>query len=227
MDCDESNSGLYRMLGLHKAPLSIMEMVGGKKGIKERLSPKYAPGSQAGTNVLARDRISLKEIPAANIAERDGIRLVSTGKIVESMEGCACPIGMLGREFLSKLELSDNEVVLVDMEAGIEHFGRGVETSVDAILAAVEPSMESILLASKIMHLANSMGIKNCHAVLTKVNSEALQATLSRELAKSGVPVAGAIPYDAEIFEACLEGHPLGKGKALEAAVSIVDILLR
>jgi len=226
VDCDESNSGLYRMLGLNKAPAPIMELVGGKKGLKERLAPKYAPGSEKGTNVLAKEKVSLEEIPSDNIAEWDGIRLVSTGKIVESMEGCACPIGMLGREFLEKLELSDDDVVIVDMEAGIEHFGRGVEKGVDIVLAAVEPSMESITLAAKIMQLSGSMGIKRFRAVLTKVNSEAIGATLSRELEKAGVPVIGAIPYDAEVFEACLDGRPLGRSLALEAAGKITEELL-
>ena len=62
--------------------------------------------------------------------EKDGIRLVAIGKILQSLEGCACPMGVLSREFLKKLRLKDKEITIVDMEAGVEHFGRGVETSI-------------------------------------------------------------------------------------------------
>jgi CO dehydrogenase maturation factor len=226
VDCDESNSGLYRMLGLQQAPLPIMEIVGGKKGIKERLAPKYAPGSKKGTNVLERDYILIEQIPEANLAVNEGIRLVSIGKIVNSMEGCACPFGMLGREFLAKLKLSSEDVVLVDMEAGIEHFGRGVETSVDTVIATVEPSMESITLASKIRQLSQTTGVNRFAAVLTKINSEIVESTLKDELKKAGVPVIGAIPYDDMVFEACLKGQRLSGNKALEAAAKIANAIL-
>lgn len=227
VDCDESNSGLYLMLGLAQPPTPIMELLGGKKGIKERLKPKYSPGESAETNVLAREKVLLGDIPSPYVARKDGLRLVSTGKIVQALEGCACPIGVLGREFLKKLELAADEVVIVDMEAGVEHFGRGLETSVDTVLVAVEPSMESITLAERIKHLADGVGIKKLWAVLNKVNSDSIAEKLSAELHNRGVPVIGTIPYDPEVFEACLEGRPLGRGKARQAVDSIVDFLLR
>jgi len=227
VDSDESNSGLYRMFGFNQPPIPIMELVGGRNMVKERLSPKYSPeGSELETNVLAQDKISLENIPSTYMSEKDGIRLISIGKIMQSLEGCACPIGILGREFLKKIKLKDDESVIVDMEAGVEHFGRGVETSVDSVLVMVEPSWESITLAEKIKHLADGVGIDRFWAVLTKLNSDELASRLTKELTKKGVVVIGAIPYDSEVFEACLDGRPLGKGKAAEAAGKIIDFLL-
>lgn len=227
VDSDESNSGLYYMLGFHQPPVPLVELAGGRKMVRKLMPPKYAPGkSEPGTHVLSQDKILLDDIPHQNIIERDNIRLVIIGKILQPLEGCACPMGVLGRELLGKLQLKGDEIVIVDMEAGIEHFGRGVETNIDSVLIVVEPSLESIILAEKIKHLAIGIGIGNIGAVLNKIDSDDLALKLSHELAQRGVAVAGSIPYDAAIFEACLEGRPLVKGKTTEKVGKLVDFLL-
>ncbi len=227
VDSDESNSVLYWMLGFHQPPVPLVELAGGRKMVRKLMPPKYAPGeSEPGTHVLSRDKILLEDIPHQNMTERDNIRLVIVGKILQPLEGCACPMGVLGRELLGKLQLKGNEIVIADMEAGIEHFGRGVETSIDSVLIVVEPSLESIILAEKVKHLATGIGIDNIWAVLNKIDSDDLALKLSHELAKRGVAVAGSIPYDADIFEACLEGRPLAKGKTADEVGKLVDFLL-
>jgi CO dehydrogenase maturation factor len=85
------------------------------------------------------------------------LKLVSIGKILQALEGCACPMGVLSREFLNTLTLDENELVIVDMEAGVEHFDRGIDESNDTILLVVEPSMESIIMAEKIRCLSAGM----------------------------------------------------------------------
>jgi CO dehydrogenase maturation factor len=90
----------------------------------------------------------------------DNLVLVSIGKILQSLEGCACPMGVLSREFLKKLHLGTKEAAFIDMEAGVEHFGRGIETSIDGVLVVVEPSMESLELAARIKTLAGEAGVK-------------------------------------------------------------------
>ena len=227
VDSDESNSVLYWMLGFHQPPIPLVELAGGRKMVRKLMPPKYAPGeSERGTHVLSQDKILLEDIPHQNMIERDNIRLVIIGKILQPLEGCACPMGVLSREFLGKLQLKGDEIAIVDMEAGIEHFGRGVETNIDSILIVVEPSLESIILAEKVKHLATGVAIDNIWAVLNKVNSDDLALKLTNELARRGVAVAGSIPYDADIFEACLEGVPLAKGKTTGAVRKIVDFLL-
>ena len=59
-------------------------------------------------------------------------------------------MGALSREFLKRLSLQEDEMAIVDMEAGVEHLGRGVETSLDGVLIVVEPSLDSLELAEKI-----------------------------------------------------------------------------
>jgi CO dehydrogenase maturation factor len=227
VDSDESNSGLYRMLGFDRPPIPLMELVGGKKGLKERMAVKFSSGeSEPKMEVLTLDKILVKDIPPQHIKERDGLRLVNIGKILHSLEGCACPMGVLSREFLAKLYLDEGEIAIVDMEAGVEHFGRGIETSIDKVLAVVEPSFESLELALRIKELAAGAGVNKTWAVLNKINSDEIAARLKKELGKRGMEVIGVVHNEPKIFEACLEGHRLGEGVASKEIRGVVDAML-
>jgi len=217
VDSDESNSGLFRMLGFEKPPIPLMELLGGKKELKQKMNRP---------NVLAAEQIDIGDIPPLYAPAKDGLILVSIGKILQALEGCACPMGVLSREFLKKLRLNRNEIALVDMEAGVEHFGRGVDASLDGILLVVEPSLESITLAERVKGLAAGME-KKVRAVLNKITSDALASKLEDELRRRNIMVVGAIPYDPEIFEACLEGRALGRGEAAVQVGKILDLLLQ
>ncbi len=219
VDSDESNPGLPRMLGFDRAPLPIMELVGGRRGLKQKMN---SPSGE----ILDQNEILIEGISAQHMFERDGVRLVGIGKIVQSLEGCACPMGVLTREFLNKLRLEADEIVIVDMEAGVEHFGRGVERSIDSVLIVVDPSFDSLQLAEKINSLSAEIGIDNVWAVVNKATSDELASKVSEELRKRGVEVVGIIHHDPEIFEACLEGRILSKGKAAEDVGKILDSLL-
>jgi CO dehydrogenase maturation factor len=217
VDSDESNSGLHLMLGFDRAPVPLMELVGGKASLKQKMSQP---------EVLAQAEIRLRDIPPEHMLERDGIALIAIGKILQSLEGCACPMGVLSREFLKKLRLKDKEIAIVDMEAGVEHFGRGVETSIDGVLVVVEPSLESITLAERVNSLATGSGVRETWAVLNKISSDRMASKLKEKLAERGIRVIGAIHNAPEIFEACFEGRPLGRGKAGEEIGKVLDCLL-
>lgn len=216
IDSDESNSGLFRMLGFENPPVPLMELVGGKSVLKEKMIHN---------KVLTETQISTKDIPGQYLLRRDGLMLISIGKILQSLEGCACPMGALSREFLKKLHLGDNEISIMDMEAGIEHFGRGVDTGIDNVLVVVEPSLESLVLAERIKGLTEGIK-KDLRAVLNKIDSDILASRLSRELKTKGIDVIGIIPNDPEIFDACLEGHGFRMGDASNAAGKALDALL-
>lgn len=218
IDSDESNSGLYRMLGFDSPPRPLMDLLGGKRGLKEKMAQK---------TVLAQQSITLDELPGNNFIRRDGLTLLSIGKVLYAFEGCACPMGVLSREFLKKLSLDNSQLAVVDMEAGVEHFGRGVDETVDWVVLVVEPSFESVAIAKKIMALSSQMQRK-VRAVINKVDSEAVSSRIKAELEASGISVAGVIPRDGVVFEACLEGRSLeGASAALAAAGSILDSLIR
>ena len=159
--------------------------------------------------MLAQPQFSVQDLPPEYVAEKDGKRLIAVGKIHQALEGCACPMGVLSREFLKKLHLADDEILLVDMEAGIEHFGRGVETSIDAVVVVVEPSLEAVALAEKIKQLASEAGARFAGAILNKVSSPEVRDALTGKLQDAGVSVLGEFSYHEELFSASLAGQPI------------------
>jgi CO dehydrogenase maturation factor len=216
VDSDESNSGLFRMLRFKSPPVPLMELVGGKAALKKKMQDP---------SVFERPEITIKEIPSRYIQRRDGLVLVSIGKILQSLEGCACPMGVLSREFLKKLRLNENWIAFIDMEAGIEHFGRGIDEAIDKVILVVEPSFESVNVAEKIRDLAASMN-KDVTAVLNKMPSEKVAKKLEEELKSRSIEIIGNIPNDPLVFDACLEGRVLDQGKAFYAAEKVLDALL-
>ncbi len=209
LDSDESNACLHWMLGLDEPPHPLLELVGGKKNVQRQMRQTYSDDEQPQMSVLAQPEFSVRELPPEYVAEKDGKRLLAVGKIHQALEGCACPMGVLSREFLKKVQLADDETLLVDMEAGIEHFGRGVETSIDAVVVVVEPSLESVALAEKIKQLASEAGARFAGAILNKVNSAEVKDTLTSKLRQGGVPVLGELGYHEELFSASLTGEPI------------------
>ena len=217
VDSDESNSGLYRMLGFERLPVPLMELVGGKQRLKQKMGQP---------NVLSGSQIATAGIPEQYSVKRDSLRLVAIGKILQSLEGCACPMGVLSREFLKKLTLQTNELAIVDMEAGVEHFGRGVETSIDSVLIVVEPPLESIEVAQKIHDLASGIGIKNVWTILNKVPSDEIVTRLQTELRGRNIPVAGCIHFDPEVFSSSIEGSVPTNGRAMEEIKDVLALML-
>lgn len=227
VDSDESNSGLFRMLGFDHSPIPLMELAGGRKSVRRVMKGEFPRGEEEGKmQVLAQDEIWVEDIPSPYIVEADGLRLVAIGKILQFLEGCACPIGVLSREFLGRLQLRENELAIVDMEAGIEHFGRGVEESIDSVLIVVEPSFESLYLAERINNLAKEAGMDNIWCILNKTTSGEIALRLKKELEQKGIDVLNSVSYDPEVFQSCLDGGPLSASKADGQIKEILDHLI-
>ncbi|MBN1615066.1 MAG: P-loop NTPase [Deltaproteobacteria bacterium] len=198
LDTDESNPGLYRLLGLEREPRYLISL------------RKRDPGAiELDGAWLDREQIALDDIPAEFAAGGNGFRFMMIGKIEDPFQGCACSMANVVKEFMEKLTLGDGEIVVIDMEAGVESFGRGVERFVDTILAVVEPSYESMALAGKIAYMAQGMGIGRIGAVLNKVPTENVRARMAEELGKKGVKVVGTILFDPGLNEAGFEGRPI------------------
>ena len=217
VDSDESNSGLFRMFGFDHPPVPLMELVGGKKGLRQKMGQP---------SVLSETNIQTSQIPGEYLLQKDGLKLTAIGKILQSLEGCACPMGVLSREFLKKLALEADELAIADMEAGVEHFGRGVETSIDSVLIVVEPPLESVNVGQKIHELASGIGIKNIWAVLNKVPTGEIATRLKAELQKRHIEVVGCIYFDADIFTSSIEGKIPGNGVAVREIKEVMDSIL-
>ena len=199
VDSDESNYGLHRQLGMELPP-TLMDHFGGKRGVKEKMGRRSADGEGPG---FFDGRWTIAEIPAEATTEKDGIRLLAIGKIHDFGEGCACPMGVLAKRFLDNLSVGEKDMVIVDTEAGIEHFGRGVEAGCDAILAVLDPSFESILLSKKIAEISEKIN-KQLYFVLNRIDDERKAAMME---SLDGRRVAAAIPETEAIFRAGLAGE--------------------
>jgi CO dehydrogenase maturation factor len=213
IDTDESNPGLCRMLGFDKEPRPLMNLLS-----------RFSSG-EADTNTewIRRDQIAISDIPSGYILEKDGLRFMMVGKIEDPLQGCACTMADMTREFVGKLLLKDNEVAIIDSEAGIESFGRGVERSIDTVLVVIEPSFDSIAIAEKISFMADGIGVKMVKAILNKIPSEEVRKSISETLVKRAtVSEIGTIHFDADVSKAGFGGDPLGESRAKEEMKEII-----
>ena len=124
------------------------------------------------TKWITQDKILIEDIPLEFLLENDGLRFMMVGKIEDPFQGCACSMADVTRELMIRLALKEKEIVVIDQEAGVESFGRGVERGVDTVLVIVEPSVESLALAEKIHYMAEGIGIGRIRAILNKMPSE-------------------------------------------------------
>ncbi len=202
VDADESNIGLYRMLGLDM-PEPLMDSLGGKKGFRDKTT---ASGIGLGSpSQLFPTALKLDGLPEGCIASSDGIRVMSVGKIHHFGEGCACPMGKLFRILFSSLQLEQNDLVIVDTAAGVEHFGRSLDGKCDHVLCVVDPSYESIMMAKRVGAFAEEAGL-SVSVVLNRVTPE-VDKDLNAAL--KGIAVIGQIPDSRTIFLNNLKGNPL------------------
>ena len=227
LDSDESNSSLYWMLGFDRPPRPLMEMVGGKKSIQQKMMANFTRGEkEPAMTIWQMDTIMSQSLPAEYVVDQGGSKLVATGKILQSLEGCACPMGTVTKEFLKKFQPAPDEIVIVDMEAGIEHFGRGVETGVDMVVSVVEPSLEAISLTVKVKELTEAAGALFKGAILNKIASPEQGKVVAEKLNRHGVSVLGSIGLSGEIQSACLEGRPLDPQAASDEIGKIISLLV-
>jgi CO dehydrogenase maturation factor len=201
IDTDESNLCLHRLLGAH-LPEVLMDNMGGRKGAKEKLHPSFPHHPD---DAFFKDPMTLDDLPSSCLADADGIKLLVVGKIREYGEGCACMIGGISKAVLSRLHEDADDVVLIDAEAGLEHFGRRVDAGCDLILAVVDPSFESLQMAGRTQKLADSAGIP-AFFILNKVD-DAVREIMIKQL--DPVRVIACIPSDNTLFRQSLHGEAL------------------
>lgn len=196
IDSDESNYGLHRQLGF-ELPQDFTHYFGGKKGAYRKFDNE---------GFLFDRKWRIEDIPAEYLTGESRLHLLAIGKIAEAEEGCACGMGFTAKMFLDNLEAGENDVIITDTEAGVEHFGRGVDRYADVILMVVDPSYESIRLSEKVSDMGRALG-KPVYLILNKVDRD--QAELIKASIRDREAVIAEIPNEPEIMMAGLKGEAL------------------
>lgn len=218
IDADPA-SNLALALGFSKdqrlTPISEM-----KELIEERTEAKS--GSMGG---FFKINPRVDDLPEKYTLEKDGIRLMVMGTVQKGGGGCVCPENVMVKTLVAHLLLGRGEVVILDMEAGVEHLGRATAKAVDKLIVVVEPGQRSLEVAQKIRQLAGDIGLHNIGLVGNKIRGESDRQFLLSRMA--GFPFLGFIPYDLRVVEADLEGRPpYGENPDfLKAIEKIVDAI--
>ena len=196
VDSDESNYGLYRQLGL-ELPEDFTHYFGGKKGAYRVFDDK---------GYVFDEKWNISDIPREFLTGDGNLHLMAIGKIAEAEEGCACGMGFTAKMLLDNLETGENDVVIVDTEAGVEHFGRGLDRFADVILMVIDPSYESIRLSEKVYDMAQALD-KPVYFILNKADAE--QAEITKAALRDKEAVVAVVPADQQIMMAGLRGEAL------------------
>ncbi len=147
------------------------------------------------------------DIPEKYAMGQNGIRLMRMGRIKKGGTGCYCPENTLLKALMTHLLVARNEVVILDMEAGIEHLGRATAGMVDKLIVVVEPGRRSIETALNIEKLAMEIGLQNVVVVGNKVRNQSDREFLISSL--PGFEFLGFIPYDQALVDADLANLPI------------------
>ncbi len=144
------------------------------------------------------------DIPDRFSIEKDGVKLLVMGTVQTGGSGCICPEATILKALMNHLVLARNEVVVMDMEAGVEHLGRATSGSVDALIVVVNPGKRSRVAADTIKKLGTDIGIKNIVVLANRVRSEE-DIQLVKE-SMSDYEIIGFIPETDEIVKSDRDG---------------------
>ncbi len=196
----DPDSNLASAIGLPKEALSkLLPIASMTSMIEERTGAKKGTfGSMFKLNPKVDD------IPDEMGVSFQGIRLLLLGCIPQGGGGCFCPENVLLKNLVRHLLVQREEALIIDMEAGLEHLGRGSTGYVDALVIVVEPGQRAMNTARQIKRLGEDLKIKNMMIVGNKVNSEEDRRLIEEQL--FDFPVLGHMSFNPKILQADREG---------------------
>lgn len=180
--------GIPKELSQKIVPISEM-----KELISERTGAK--PGTFGNMFIL---NPKVDDLPEKYSINYNGVKMMLLGTLNTAGSGCFCPENALLRALLRYLFVAREEVVIVDMEAGLEHLGRGTTAYVNKFIVVVEPGLRSFQTARQIKELANDLKIKDVWIVGNKIQSDDDKKLIEKEL--SDFKILGYMPYDEKII---------------------------
>jgi CO dehydrogenase maturation factor len=194
----DPDANLGHGLGVKEAG-DIVPLSGMKELVTERTESTPGYGGFFKLNPKVDDLPEKLALPCG-----DNIRLMVMGGVKKGGSGCVCPESILLKNLVQHLILRRDDVVVMDMEAGIEHLGRGTSRAVDYLIVVVEPGRRSVDTALRIRDLGNDIGLNRIVMVGNKIRGESDRRFLTESL--SDFRFLGFIPYDEGIIDADLRG---------------------
>jgi CO dehydrogenase maturation factor len=160
----------------------------------------------------------VSDIPDRFAKEKNGVRLLVMGTVETGGAGCVCPEHVVLKRVISHLVTGRDEVVVMDMEAGLEHLGRGTAGMVDCFIVVVEPGARSLQTFHRVKELAADLGVKQVGVVANKLRGAEDAAFLESRVPAS--ELLGCIYYDGGVVEADMSGaSPFDAGKSAVADI--------
>jgi CO dehydrogenase maturation factor len=195
--CMADALGLPEELAVQLQPISEMEDL-----IFERTGAK--PGSSGGFFSL---NPRVDDLPDRYSVTHRGVKLLQMGTIDLGGSGCICPESALLKALVTYVILYRDEVLILDMEAGLEHLGRATASAVDAFIAVVEPGRRSLSTAHQIAMLAQHIGVKKTYLVGNKVRDETERAFIADQA--DDLPLLGYLPFSMAAIGADMRGQAI------------------
>ncbi len=147
----------------------------------------------------------VSDLPDKLAKEINGVKLLVMGTVDTGGGGCVCPEHVMLKAMLSSLVLRKDDVVIMDMEAGLEHLGRGTASCMDQFIVVIEPGARSIQTYTRIKELARDIGITRVRVVANKVRGESDRAFLRERIPAEDL--LGFISYNTEVIDADRSGR--------------------
>ena len=144
------------------------------------------------------------DIPEKFAKTINGVKLLVMGTVDVGGTGCVCPEHVMLKSILSALTYRKNDVVVMDMEAGLEHLGRGTAANMDQFIVVIEPGSRSVQTYRNVKRLANDLGVKRVRVVANKVRDDRDEAFIRENIPAEDL--LGCIHYNPEIMDADRNG---------------------
>jgi CO dehydrogenase maturation factor len=155
----------------------------------------------------------------------DGVQLLVMGTVKDGGSGCMCPSNALLRVLVQHLLIQREDILVMDMVAGLEHLGRGTARRMDTMLVVVEPRMKSVDTVKRILKLAEDIEVREVLAVGNKIGSEREKRFVEEKMGELGVPIAAYIPYDEAVAEADMLGEaPIDHNPNSAAIMALAEL---
>ena len=153
-----------------------------------------------------------------------GVNLIVMGTVQSMGAGCMCAPNAVIRALLRHLVVERDEAVVLDLEAGVEHIGRGTARQVDALLIIADSNLKSLEIAKHIHDMATVAGMKQLYLVGNRVMNEAQKDAIQTFADKNGLSILAFVPFDPKVTEADMLGETPLKNKEISSIKSIDGI---